>query len=235
MKIKLVAVPTIQGVLFAAAFLAPLNAAEDPKQTFAGWMSVIDPDKDCEFHLTGDKLNITVPAKNHNLHPVRGLNAPRVLKKVSGDFTVQVKVTSDFAPGKLSTKPQGQGQPFVGAGILIWQSEENYLRIERNAFWANESLYCFPPGIEYWHNRKYSGFNENPTDATYFVGRSTRLKARRRGPNVTVSISHDGKEWHEVKTFQVEMADEVSVGVAAVNSSDAPFSVDFEEFTIETK
>jgi len=235
MKIKLIAVPTFQCVIFAAAFLGPLNADEKPKQTFAGWMSVSDPDKDCEFRLTGDKLGITVPAKNHNLHPVRGLNAPRVLKKVSGDFTVQVKVTSDFTPGKKSTKPGGQGSPFISAGILLWQSEENYLRIERNAFWGGESLYCFPPGIEYWRNRQYVGFNKNPADATYFVGRSTWLKGRRQGPNVTVSISHDGEEWNEVKTFQVEMGDEVSVGVAAVNSSDAPFTVDFEEFTIESK
>ena len=50
---------------------------------------------------------------------------------------------------------------------------------------------------------------------------------------MTVSISHDGKEWSEVKTVKVEMADAVSVGIAAVNSSDLPFSVEFEEFTIE--
>src|SRR4029077_18460223 len=152
--------------------------------------------KDCEFRLTGEKLNITVPAKNHNLHPVRGLNTPRVLKKVSGDFTVQVKVTSDFMPGKLSTKPQGQARPFIGAGILIWQSEENFLRIERNAYWVDESLYCYPPGIEYWHNRQFGGFSNDPTDVPYFMGRSTWLKCRRQGQNMTVSISHDGKEWN---------------------------------------
>jgi regulation of enolase protein 1 (concanavalin A-like superfamily) len=235
MNFKQAAIPTIQFFLWAGVFIVPGNADDKPMQTIAGWMSVTDPDKDCEFRLLGDKLGITVPAKNHNLHPVRGLNAPRVLKKVSGDFTVQVKVTSDFTPGKKSTKPQGQGQPFISAGILIWQSEENYLRIERNAYWAGESLYCFPPGIEYWRNRAFSGFNDDPTDATYFVGRSTWLKGRRQGPNVTVSLSHNGKEWYEVKTFQVEMADEVSVGVAAVNSSDIPFTVDFEEFTIESK
>lgn len=235
MNVKPVTILAIQFSLLAGAFIVPLNADDKARQKLTEGVSFTDPDKDCEFRLLGDKLNITVPATNHNLHPVRGLNAPRALKKVSGDFTVQVKVTSDFTPGKNSTKPQGQGRPFNGAGILIWQSEENFLRIERNAFWVDDSLYCYPPGIEYWHNSQYGGFNEPPSEAQYFVGRSTWLKGRRQGPNVTVSISHDGKEWYEVKTVQVEMTDEVSVGVAAVNSSDTPFTVEFEEFTIESK
>lgn len=235
MKLKHVASLAIPFFLIAGAFIVPVNADDMPQQAFAGWISVTDPDKDCEFRLAGDKLSITIPAKNHNLHPVRGLNAPRVLKKVSGDFTVQVKVTSDFKPGTKSTKPEGQGRPFNGAGILVWQSDENFLRIERNAYWVGDSLYCYPPGIEYWRDRQYSGFNNSPTDASYFMGRSTWLKGRRQGQNVTVSISHDGTEWNEVKTFQIEMSDEVSVGVAAVNSSDTPFTVDFEEFTIEPK
>ncbi len=52
---------------------------------------------------------------------------------------------------------------------------------------------------------------------------------------MTVSISHDGKEWSEVKTFPVDFDDDLQVGVAAINSSNLPFAVEFEEFTIESK
>lgn len=233
MQFKPVPFLTINLLLLAGASAGPISAADKPRQTFASAITITDPDKDCELRLTGDKLNITVPAKNHNLHPVRGLNAPRVLSSVSGDFTVQVKVTGEFMPGKTSTKPEGQGRPFNGAGILIWQNEENFLRIERDAFWIDDALYSYPPGIEYWRGRQFAGFSDAPTTTPYFMGRSAWLKARRQGQNVTVSISHDGKVWSDVKTFQVEMSNEVSVGVAAVNSSDLPFSVDFEEFAIE--
>ncbi len=223
--------------LIAQTLGGSIHAEEKPAQTtIAGWGTATDSDKDCEYRFTADqrKLCITVPATTpHDLSPVRGLNAPRVLRSVSGDFTVQVKITSDFKPGVNST---GKGRPFNGAGLLIWENEGNFLRIERNAYWLSpEELYCYPPLIEYWRNREYGGVNSDPTDATYFQGRTTWLKANRQGKNVSVSMSHDGKEWNEVKTFQVEMAEEVLVGVAAVNTSDAPFTVDFEELKINGK
>ncbi|MDB5342566.1 MAG: hypothetical protein JWP89_943 [Schlesneria sp.] len=235
MKIRSAALLTVSSCLLALALGTTANAQDKPKQTFAGWTSFVDPDKDCEIRLTGDKLDIAIPAKNHNLHPVRGQNAPRVLKKVSGDFAVQVKVTSDFAPGTISTKSQGQGRPFNGAGLLIWQSEDNYLRVERNAYWVDGELYCYPPLIEYWHKSEDSKFNNDPTNTPYFTGRSTWLKGYRQGKQMTVSISHDGKEWSEVKTFPVDFDDDLLVGVAAINSSNLPFNVEFEEFTIESK
>ena len=93
----------------AAGVDQPASAAEpDLINTIAGSWTVTDPDKDCEVRLSGDKLSITVPATNHDLSPARGLNAPRVLKKVNGDFIVQVKLTADFKPGATST---GKGAP----------------------------------------------------------------------------------------------------------------------------
>ncbi len=236
MKPRSLVILTALLALLAPSLGVSSHAEEKPAQsTIAGWGTVTDPDKDCEYRFTADqlKLSITVPAKAHDLSPVRGLNAPRILRSIRGDFTVQVKVTADFKPGVIST---GKGRPFNGAGLLIWENEENFLRIERNAYWLGpEELYCYPPLIEYWRNNEHSGVSSDPTDATYFQGRSTWLKATRQGKNVSVSISHDGKEWDEVKSFQVEMADEVLVGVAAVNTSDAPFTVDFEELTINGK
>ena len=227
MKLTSLVIHTSVLSLIALAHIAAISAVE--QTTFAGWGTVTDPDKDCQFSIQGDKLGITVPAKNHNLHPARGLNAPRVLKKVTGDFSVQVKITADFKPGTTST---ARGQPFNGAGLLVWQSEESFLRVERNAFWSGDALVCFPPLIEYWSKGAYSGANDDPTDAAYFKGPSTWLKASRKGKHVTVSISHDGKEWSDVKTFPVDMTDDLFVGVAAVNSSDTPFTVHFEEFTL---
>jgi beta-lactamase regulating signal transducer with metallopeptidase domain/regulation of enolase protein 1 (concanavalin A-like superfamily) len=217
----------------AAADDQPASAKRpDNIDTIEGSWTVTDPDKDCEVRLTGEKLSITVPATNHDLNAVRGLNAPRVLKKFKGDFVVQVKVTADFKPGATST---GSGRPFNGAGILLWQNEENFLRVERNAYWIGGALYCYPPIMEYWHDRQYKGANNDPIGADYFKGRSTWLRVNRQGQNIAVSISHDGKQWSEVKTFSVELADELFVGVAALNTSDTPFTVDFEELTIESK
>ena len=158
----------------------------------------------------------------HNLYPAIALNAPRVVRKVKGDFTVQVKVTSELNPTR-----------FFGAGILLWESDDCFLRIERNAFLNGEILNCYPPLIEYWKDKKYSGFNEPVLPAKYFVGESTWFRAERKERTVTISISHDGVVWIELKTVEVDMAHELMVGVAAVSVSQTPFTATFEELTIK--
>lgn len=174
-------------------------------------------------------LRIYVPAGNYDLNPFRGVTAPRLLTKVSGDFEIRVQVTADFQPGRETT---GKGNPFNGAGILIWQDDGNFLRIERNAWRVEESLFCYPPLMEYWHDREYSGVNGPAAPAEFFPGRSTWLKAARRDAKVTVSLSHDGTRWIDVKTFPVKLATELHVGVAALNTSNESLVVDFKDLTI---
>ena len=49
---------------------------------------------------------------------------------------------------------------------------------------------------------------------------------------MAAAYSHDGKEWTAVKEISVELPQKVQVGVAAVNSSDKPFTVEFKDFTV---
>ncbi|HVX62791.1 MAG TPA: DUF1349 domain-containing protein [Pirellulales bacterium] len=205
----------------------PLAAEEKPTPAPAGWDQIADPDGDCQFVST---ITLTVPATNHDLSPRRGMNAPRLLKKVAGDFTAQVKVTSDFTPGVTST---GQGRPFIGAGLLVWENQDNFLRLERNAYWIADQLFCYPPLIEHWRSGQYAGVNSQPKPAhEFFQGRSTWLKLQRQGNRIIASFSHDGQDWTVAKEFEVEFADEVSVGIAALNTSDDAFTVEFESFKL---
>ncbi|MBS0207996.1 MAG: DUF1349 domain-containing protein [Planctomycetes bacterium] len=194
----------------------------------AAWGAVVDPDKDCD--ISKGVLRIQVPPTNHDLNPLRGLSAPRVLRPVTGDFEVSVKVTSDLQPGMTAV---GKGSPFNGAGLLIWEDAENFLRIERNAWRNGDSCLCYPPLIEYWHERQYSGANKQPVPAAeFFPEASTWLKATRRGNRITVFMSHDGKKWKEVRSLDVKLATELQVGVAALNTSDKPFRVEFDDFIL---
>lgn len=202
-----------------------VNAEDKPDPTNNGWGTSIDPDKDCEFKSTREKLTITVPPMQHNLYPPITLNAPRVLRKVSGDFVIQVKVTSNLDPTR-----------FFGAGILLWDSDDCFLRVERNAFINGETVNCYPPLIEYWKDKKYAGFNDAVLPAKYFVGESTWFRVERKDRSVAISISHDGVVWIDLKTVEVDMSLDLMVGVAAVSVSKTPFTAVFEELTIkETK
>ena len=231
MMAKQKATITIFTALITFCLIINANAEEEPKnKSFSTkWTTISDLDKDCQI---SSAVVITIPNTNHDLNPRNRLNAPRLLKKVTGDFSVQVKVTSNFKPGDQST---GVGQPFNGAGLLIWENEKNYLRLERNAYGNPESLMCYPPLIEYWNNGKYGGFNSKPTPADeFFKGFSTWLKLERRGTQMTASYSHDGEKWTVAKKFEVDFPKEISAGIAALNTSNAEFTVAFERFEITT-
>lgn len=221
------AAPAVVEVNNTKLLLKDARRSDDISQ----WGTVVDPKNDCKVD-TGS-LIIQVPPTNHDLSPLRGLSAPRVLRSVTGDFEVSLKVTADFQPG---TTAKGKGRPFNGAGLLIWQDAENFLRIERNAWWDGESFLCYPPLIEYWRDRQYSGANNAPVSSSeYFHGDSTWLKAVRRGNRITVLMSHDGTKWIEVKTVIVKLDSRLQVGVAALNTSDKPFRVEFADLVLKSQ
>jgi regulation of enolase protein 1 (concanavalin A-like superfamily) len=195
---------------------------------------VTDPDGDCKVKAQGDRLTMTVPASHHNLHPGWGMNAPRVLQDVEGDFTVEVKVTGDFKPTDESSWEGSR--PFIGAGLLIWQDAKNLLRVERNAIRAPEQnlTFCYPPLIEYYWDGEYQDTNPEAARDAFFKDRSTYLRLQRRGDTVKVSLSHDGKKWIVAKQVRVRFAKKVKVGVAAISTSNKPFAVEFTELRIAT-
>jgi hypothetical protein len=228
LKIRLLAVP------FAACLIAaPAVTGEKKPQKIEGWGMVTDLDGDCKVKGDMRKLTVTVPATNHNLHPERGMNAPRVLQEIEGDFTATVKVTGTFKPGLKGTAGLFSN-PFNFAGLLLWDGYNHFLRLERNAGWSRgQKLMCFAPGFEYWKDGKCKTHNKRIETADFFKGMSTWLKLERKKDNVTAYYSHDGKEWTEAMQAAVEFPKKVQIGVAAVNSSNAPFTVEFEELKVE--
>jgi regulation of enolase protein 1 (concanavalin A-like superfamily) len=192
-----------------------------------GWGELTDPDGDCTVQADGEKLTITVPGTPHNLTgPMGGMNAPRVLRPVEGDFTAQVLVSGKFRPGVTG---------FNGAGLLLWSDAWNYVRLERNAWLDNQGRYpSLTPLFEYWKG----GRNLDPQGGTvvpFFRGRSTYLRLIRRGDQLESGISHDGVVWIPGKTTAIDFPRKAQVGISAVNTSREPFTVDFQEFNLVAK
>src|SRR5689334_266420 len=115
---------------------APSTKEKDPKaaQVLAGWGEAVDPEGDCRFDLdtaTG-ALTIVVPGKTHILSAElrhMKLGAPRVLADARGDFEAKVRVAGAIKPSGAATLPRYA--PYHGAGLLIWQDRDNYVRLER--------------------------------------------------------------------------------------------------------
>jgi hypothetical protein len=109
---------------------------------------LIDPEKDCKLVKDEDnvKINIEIPGgkvrslanyfvqrigKRSPLH-----NAPMTLIDVEGDFAAVVEVTGEMRAGdKLPKDRQGNQIPFTfeGAGLLLYQDKDNFVRLERTA------------------------------------------------------------------------------------------------------
>jgi len=208
-----------------------VTAQEKKAQMLKGWGDVTDPDGDCKIQIKKSKLLITVPGTLHDLNPRNNkINAPFVLQEIEGDFSAQVKVSGDFQPGEKSTAPNSP--PFNGAGLLLWQDDKNYLRLERNVWFASDGKYtCHPPLFEQCQNGEYTNHNSATTTEPFFK-RSTHLRFERRGDKITAALSHDGKIWSIVKEIIAPYSSKVKVGVDAINTSTKPFTVEFDELKL---
>jgi hypothetical protein len=175
------------------------------------------------------------------------MDAPRVLQPIEGDFTCQVKVSGEFDPGKQPARPRElfpdkvaapiRTTPFNSAGLLVWQDATNFVRLERNVWWSEEAgrNACFPPLIEYIRAGEYQNTNPEITNDEFFKGRSTWLRLERKKDMMTASYSHNGKDWTVAKKFQVELPAKLQVGIAVVNTSAKPLTVNFEELRVIKK
>lgn len=221
-------------VVLAVWVVGPAFGDGKQPPMISGWGQVVDPDGDCTVKEDRGKLTIAVPATLHDLNPRNGrLNAPRVLQDVEGDFLATVRVTGDFVPGMATTAPRSA--PFLGAGLIVWENEKNYVRLERNVWRAaNGQLACYPPLFEAFKDGN-AVVSSQGTSADFFQGNSTSFRLERKGNALTASCSHDGKEWVFAKEAEVELPKKVQVGVSAINTSDKPFSMEFDEFTLEMR
>jgi len=192
------------------------------------WGKAEDPDGDCRFQQTGNKLTLRVPGKTHNLVAGEGkLNAPRVLGPVQGDFVVTVQVAGEVRPG-----PKGSvagGMPYNGAGLLLWENPGHYLRLERAAIVRDGAL------ISYANFEHYQGGRRAASQGARLKDQPTHLRLERRRGKVYASASQDGVTWLGFPPVEAPWPDTLKVGIAAVNTSTGPFTAEMEDYDVFTR
>ncbi|QEL18930.1 DUF1349 domain-containing protein [Limnoglobus roseus] len=204
---------------------------------YQGWGQLYDPANDTEVSMENGRLSMTVPPGLHDInHQLGGMRAPRILQEVTGNFTLEVTVTGDFTPGPQSAK-NGVAS-FNGAGLSLWLDEQNYLRLERNAWWnaSAKSYTGYTPLYEIYVNGRMLPTNPgtgSPTD--FYKGPSTRFRLQREGIYLVASYSLDGTAWNVVPRLAATLPKKVYVGIGAVSTSNLPFNVVFEDFKLEQK
>ena len=207
------------------------STVESQERKIKLWGVVTDPDGNCEFKADGKKLSIIAPGPAHDLSAeLNRMNAPRVLRKVKGDFVAVVRVLGDFAPGK-ATIPERTA--YNGAGLLIMADDRTYVRLERATLARSGQA-------EHYANFELRKDGEverigSPDDCVIDPEKETYLRIERRGNKILGSVTQEPGKWDEMEAKTVDLPDELWIGVAAINASTRPFAARFESLSIVSK
>jgi regulation of enolase protein 1 (concanavalin A-like superfamily) len=193
-----------------------------------GWGRVLDPWWDCDVSLDRerDRLRIQVPPTPHVLSaevPGLPMNAPRVVRRIRGDFTAGVHALGRLEPGLSRTTHY---DPYHGAGLIVWQDPSNYLRLERAVGFINGRHHSY---INY--ELREDG-RLTMSHGITIDDRALFLKLRRQGVAFSAGYSHDGHRWVELGSVDAAFTERVEVGVIAVNSSKRTLSAQLEGLSI---
>jgi regulation of enolase protein 1 (concanavalin A-like superfamily) len=220
--------------LFASVIALCTTAAvpdgdEATPRVLAGWGRVLDPSRDCEVSLDveRDRLRITIPGTPHVLSaedPMLPMNAPRVVRRVRGDFTADVRVLGRLEPGRSKTTYY---DPFHGAGLIVWQDASNYLRFERAVGFIKGRPH---PYLNY---ELREGGRLAVSHGITIEDRPLFLKLRRQGRAFSAWYSRDGRRWVQLARVDASLNERVEVGVVAVNSSARTLSAELERFSVK--
>jgi RNA polymerase sigma factor (sigma-70 family) len=207
-----------------------LNLLHKPgaRMALRGWGVAFDPEDDCRFAVVKDKLTLTVPRSVHALAPELGrMNAPRVLQEVEGDFIAQVKVSGEF-PERATSMVEGR-RPYHGAGLLVFQDNKNFARLERAGMIYGEKHYQFANFEARLAGKlgRQGDAEEHPlADADYY------FRLERRGDLLIASVSRAGVHWDALAPLTARLSRRLLVGVIAGQNTSTGFSPTFSGYKL---
>jgi len=160
-----------------------------------------DPMNDATYDFTTHSgfLHLTVPDGND----LAGSNfdAPRLMVAQNGDFAIETRI--EFNPQ----------EEYLGAGILIWQNEDNFIRLEfgyggigglgKNVVFCSRS--------PEWGDLGYIGSADLPSGQT-----SIELRMQRVGNQFTASYRPVGGTWQEIGSGEISLASTVDIGISEI-------------------
>jgi hypothetical protein len=186
-----------------------------------------NPQKQAEFAIRGKSLSIHLTKKIPRNE--QGLKFPHTLREARGNFELEVTMRYTL-PEKVP--PLGGGAHAVG-GIFIWESDENHVLFQR----YHQPCGRFD-GTTAWDMNFRLEFNRPklPQHHQHGVGKreSPPIRLRLTRDNGTLSTAYrtEGEDWKTLDSGEMKFPETVHVGVYALRETDAPATVEFENFTV---
>jgi hypothetical protein len=194
--------PTILDFGFEKDNLTSAKGAQSEIQTLK-WT---DPWGDCSFQVGGKGLEIQA-ANGRDLWRLN-LSAPRLLRPILGDFAVQTVC-----------RPALAEKPAIG-GILLWQDQENYIRLDRGVLGEGEILYggCFKNKDGLIGRGRLPEID--PQTSPVLATGEVWLRLERVGRRVRALSSANGVDWFSVGEVEFPVKDSLEVGLHAIGAID---------------
>jgi S1-C subfamily serine protease len=203
-------------------------------RTLAKWSSEVNLAEGAKITHQPGKTMIEIPGgiPMVNSPQFKLFNAPCALVQVDGDFIAVVKVTNDFDPGgEVVTMPGGKKMPFTfqGAGLLIWQDEKNFVRLERCKGSDGQVGLIHRILVEIYKGGREIGihYSKPLPEQTMILG------AQRKGSTVQLLFAEGPDRLHVFQELALDFEKEIFVGVSASNLSRLPLQAKFEDFAVK--
>jgi TonB family protein len=206
------------------------SAAPAPEHGSAqvGWGTFVDPLGQCSIESQADRLEIETPAGAFDLSSeLRRLTAPRLMQVVDGDY--EVHVTVDDLPEPVPGAKDAR-LPFLGAGLLVWQDERYYVRLESASYLQAGSVIRYALFEVRRDGRPVAGL-ALPT-VRLEDGSATELRLTRRGRELRAQVRQGNGKWRDAGRAVLDLPPRLSVGIAALNVSGAPLRAGFTQFEL---
>jgi S1-C subfamily serine protease len=203
-------------------------------KTPSQWSCLVNLDDRIKMKHDPGMTTISLPGDvPHNNMPKQNLfNAPCALVKVEGDFVAAVEVLNSFDPGgEGAMMPNGRKYPtsFQSTGLLIWQDEKNFVRLERSKGSDGQIGMVNQVLVEVYKNGK-------PVAVDYIDVplAPIALVAIRKGGSIQLLFAMPPQKLSVFHEMAVDFDNEVLVGVAAANLSKRPFQAKLKGFHLTT-
>ena len=175
-----------------------------------GW-KWIDPWDDATLSFPRYSWLGIVATPGNDLQPKANLDAPRLIRPISGDFAIETKIS------------KSQDGNFLSGGLLIWKDEENFIRFDRGT-WGFDTIFL---------QKREGGLFQHVGD-WFFRDNPIHLRIERIGYDFNALFSSDGKKWDEAAKFKFDQSDPLYVGLHAIcfETDFPPTTTEFDYFKI---
>ena len=152
------------------------------------------------------------------------------MQEVSGDFTVEVKVTH-LDPSQTDSVLKSLGKfptAYHAGALLVRTNEKNFIRFEKGSK-NTKGMRATTCELQVWENGKRMFYA--PEDIEDVV---VHLRLERQGDLLLSSFSKDdGQTWKELPQYKLDTLNgTVSVGVSLTNNTDPGCTVKFQDFKV---